>query len=99
MVLSLLGRPVVFIELNEFSFEHRAKEAKVFSDDLQGWFDPSSFKIYIRKSLSQEQKKRVYIHELMHAVLCVTGISSVLKKRHEEAVCTATEILADFILI
>ena len=69
MKLKLMCRTVLVIELNEFSFQYRAKQADVWTNDLQGWFDPATFKIYIRKSLDAEQKRRVFLHEFCHCLL------------------------------
>ena len=92
-----MGRTVLVIELNEFSFQYRAKQADVWTNDLQGWFDPATFKIYIRKSLDAEQKRRVFLHEFCHCLLQVGGVSEILSLRHEEAVCTAIENLVPFL--
>jgi len=45
--------------------------------------------IIIDNTLEEDIKKSVFYHELVHAVLSITGISNMLQETIEEAVCDA----------
>jgi len=63
-----------------------------FKDDLQlGEFVCDRDTILISKDLKPRQAKKVILHELFHAMLFYSGISSMIEHSHEEAVVTALE--------
>jgi Zn-dependent peptidase ImmA (M78 family) len=63
--------------------------------DLLGFFYRNT--IYISTSITGDQAKQVLLHELNHAILEITGLSSVLEDKQEEAVCTALESYLEII--
>lgn len=68
-----------------------AKEIEVVCKDkgCLGYFDGNT--IYVSRTLSEEQFKRVLLHEVSHAVLSITGLTNLLEDEKEEAICDAFE--------
>lgn len=61
--------------------------------DCVGLFDGET--IYLKSSLSHERAQRVFLHELGHAVLHVSGLHNLLVDGREEAICDAFESLTE----
>ena len=53
------------------------------------------YRIGIEDSLSESEAEVIFLHEVVHALLGVTGVSEVLADDHEEAICTALESLLE----
>lgn len=54
-----------------------------------GYFDGST--IFIKQSLTKDEKARVFLHEVMHALLGITGLTYLLEDKMEEALCNLSE--------
>lgn len=61
--------------------------------DALGFFDGET--IFIKQSLSEKPKKRILMHEKIHAILAISGLSNMLDSDMEEAICDAMETLAE----
>lgn len=66
------------------------------SEDL-GLFDPSLDKIYVKKGLSKDITDRIILHEITHALICLSGLRHPLGKAKEEAVCDLMENLVSVV--
>lgn len=88
MELRILGRKIQVRYVSDRELAQMTDES-----DVLGLFYNDT--IYLSSSLTQEQARRVLFHEITHAVLNVSGLSNILKTKHEEAVCNAFESLAD----
>lgn len=60
-------------------------------EDFYGFYSNSEYTIYLWSGLSPEASKRVLLHELMHAMLDMTGLGSILADDLEEALCNLNE--------
>lgn len=58
-----------------------------------GVYVPIDRTIYINKSLEPDQARKTLIHEIIHAHMSISGLTSILDDKVEEAVCTALESL------
>lgn len=88
MELRVLGRKIQVRYVSDRELQQLSDETEVlglFYNDV----------IYLSSSLGQEQARRVLFHEIAHAFLNVSGLSNVLKHKHEEAICSALEGLDD----
>lgn len=56
-----------------------------------GYFDPARLLIYIDYTLSQDQLRRVFLHELMHATLLLSGMQNLFSNKRQEALCDMIE--------
>lgn len=64
------------------------------SQGVWGETHPDSYKIYLDKTLKGEALERVLLHEVIHAILAMSGIGShdeVLKPEVEEQICLVLE--------
>ena len=76
------------------------KELQQWADKgetLYGYFDDIKSIIYIDNTLPQATYDRILLHELVHAVLSITGLTNLLKPDLEEAIADAMENLVYFI--
>lgn len=62
------------------------------TEDCTGFFKDD--RIYLANSLQEDQRKRVLIHELCHAVFSISGLTNLLEDELEEAICDALETLS-----
>lgn len=60
-------------------------------EDSEGECHFETREILISNRLDGPQRDSVLIHEVIHAILCVSGMSEILGDRLEEAVITAIE--------
>lgn len=88
--IKILGRPIEVTYTSKAAIEMLANEP-----DALGFFDGST--IFIRQSLNEQERARVFLHEAFHVMLMVGGLSSVLEELAEEAVCTLAENFADLL--
>lgn len=56
-----------------------------------GFFDPQALTIYLDASLPSDQRRRVFLHELLHASLGLSGMQNLLTDRQQEALCDLVE--------
>lgn len=63
--------------------------------DLLGFYCSKESAIYIYSGLDGELFKRVLIHEITHALINISGLSELLKKKQEESICNLMEAYLD----
>lgn len=88
--IKILGRPISIEYCSGTRLDLLTDEK-----DTLGFFQGST--IFIKQSLNAEEKKRVFLHEVFHAMLSVGGLTNLLEERAEEAVCTVAESFADLL--
>ena len=49
------------------------------------------YQITVRKSATPDESKKILLHETMHAILAISGISSTLSEEMEELIVTSLE--------
>jgi Zn-dependent peptidase ImmA (M78 family) len=86
--MKIMGRDLMVIYVDQIP----DKDA-----DTIGLYDGNQSIIYIKKGLTPNHEKRTLIHELVHAMLCVSGQRHHFKDKTEEAICDLMENLAEFI--
>lgn len=86
IVINILGRDLRIIDIPNIDLDKMAG-----IEDCWGLFKGDS--IYLATSLTGEQRKRVLIHELTHAVLAISGLTNLIEDKLEEAICDAMESL------
>lgn len=67
-------------------------------EELWAYYDEMNYTIFIYEDLCAKAFKRTLIHEIIHAILAIAGVSCILKLDKEEAVCTAMENMLDLFL-
>src|SRR4051812_15118830 len=92
MIVKVLGREV---KIKLTTKAELTKLVEAGEEELYGYFSPDLATIYIDAALDVETKRRVVLHELMHATLYLSGISHFLKSKQEEAICDVTENWVD----
>ncbi len=90
MTIDLLGRKVP-INLIEQSELHAIAGDKVSI----GLF--SKGEIFVVKTLPPDELKRVLVHEIVHAVLEISGANNVIPNKTEEMIATALESLSPYL--
>lgn len=86
MNISLLGRQVAVLTVSAESLSRITNDSNSI-----GYFDGKS--IYLLNTLEGETKNRVLTHEVVHAILNISGLSNLLEDNLEEAICDAMESL------
>lgn len=84
MELRVLGRNVTVRFISDRELAQMTNDT-----DVLGLFYKDV--IYLSTSLTQEQARRILFHEIAHAFLNISGLTNVLKHKHEEAICSAFE--------
>jgi hypothetical protein len=60
--------------------------------DELGLFDSTSMRIFMREELRKHALRHsVLLHEVTHAILCISGQSQIISHEQEEALCMALE--------
>lgn len=88
MKLSILGREIPVVFCSQVTLDEVSEDA-----DSIGYFDGNA--IYIKQSLPAGQKQRVLKHEIVHAMLNISGLTHLLKADIEEAICDLMENVPD----
>ncbi len=86
MTIKVLGRDIQVVympgcDLNKISS----------TEDCLGMFKDD--KIYIAAHLEGAQKRRVVLHEVVHAILHISGLTNLIEDSLEEAIADAMESL------
>lgn len=93
--VQLMGQTILIKMVSEEEIQEHIKagnvELKNNEDNLMGWFEPSTFTIFINKSLRVDVLRRTLLHEMTHALLEISGSSHMLSEKQEEAMCTLVE--------
>jgi len=63
--------------------------------DAHGQFDRTDFEITLDTKCPAHLIEETLMHEAMHAVLWISGVSQLLREDLEEAICFATEGLTN----
>lgn len=66
-------------------------ELKAHGEDLWGVYLPEGPEILIYKHLAVKRRLEVLRHEVMHAMLDISGLSTILNEKEEEAICNLVE--------
>jgi len=82
--IPILGRKISVRHVSEKELAQLTKEP-----DCLGFFDGNT--IFICASLTQEQARRILLHELSHAILNISGLHNLLEDKQEEAICDVFE--------
>lgn len=86
MIADLLGRKIPVNLVSRITLTAISED-----EDTLGFFDGDA--IYVLKTLHPEKQKRVITHEIVHAILSISGLSNLLEDSLEEAICDAMETL------
>jgi hypothetical protein len=86
--VKVLGREIAIKFIDQATLDKEAEDV-----DVKGLYHNET--IYLSDRLSGETLKRVFLHELVHSALGVSGVTNLLGKRREEAVCDLLECLSD----
>jgi len=89
--VKLLGMQLQVILLPHKKMQKWADKGEV----LWGYFDGDARKIYLSNKMDQARRKRILMHELVHAVFYITGITNMLDDKLEETICDAMENLTN----
>lgn len=90
METKILGRTIQIRFVNDRELSALAEDTDVLGLYTEG-------KISLSSSMDEERAKSVLMHEVAHAVLGLSGLSQLLDKNMEEAICTAFETYIDVI--
>lgn len=82
--MKILGREIAI----EYCSQTRLS---VIADDAEaiGYYDGTI--IYIKQTLSKAEKSRIFLHEVMHAIIGISGLSSLISEDQQEALCNVSE--------
>lgn len=87
MIVNLMGRSI------QIKLVSKKALKKITGDngDTVGYYSPPEAVIYLDKTLDAEARRRVLLHELMHATISLSGITHLLEDKMEEAICDVAE--------
>ena len=86
MTVSILGNDIEVYYVSQLDLTKRTKDK-----DSLGFWDGEA--IYVLETLSEHRKKRIFTHEVIHAIFSLTGLTKMMEEKLEEAICDALECL------
>lgn len=91
--VTLFGRKITICIVSESKLR-KVSESKP-DETVYGYYEDISRTVYLNETLQPEQLRTVLLHELMHAILSIGGVSNILSEKVEESICNATEAFID----
>lgn len=76
-----------------------AEGAGAEDEEVSGYYSHDEGYIMINSSLSEDMQWVTLLHEMVHAVMGITGLSEVVTSDKEEAICRAMENLAPILAL
>ena len=89
MTYNILGRQIEIVVVPDGDLSKMADQ-----EHCLGLYQGDT--IYLASSLTGEAKKRVLMHELVHVVFAVSGLTNLIDDKLEEAICDALESLVPY---